>query len=87
MVAQWVKEPALSLLWLRFHPWPGNFGTPRAQPKKKSGGKSVVGGWDWGLQVTWMMLVPFLKLVKLRMTSWLRDSTDDFQELPKPRIS
>lgn len=43
------------------------------------------GGWD--LQVTWMILVPFLKLVKLRITSWLRDSTEDFQELPKPRIS
>lgn len=36
---------------------------------------------------TWMMLVPLRKLVKLRMTSWLRDSTDAFQELPKPRIS
>ena len=31
LVAQWVKDPSLSLLWLRsllwrrFHPWPSNF--------------------------------------------------------------
>ena len=41
MVAQWVKDPALSLLWLklplwhRFHPWPGNFHIPRAWLKNK----------------------------------------------------
>ena len=29
-----VKELALSLLWLRFNPWPGNFFTPQARPKK-----------------------------------------------------
>ena len=37
-VVQWVKDPILSLwwlsslVWLRFHPWPGNF---YKQPKKK----------------------------------------------------
>lgn len=36
---------------------------------------------------TWMMLVPFLKLVKERMTSWLKASTDCFQVLEKPRTS
>ena len=30
-----VKDPALSLLWYRFDPWPGNFCTPSAQPKRK----------------------------------------------------
>ena len=25
LVVQWVKDPALLLLWLMFHPWPGNF--------------------------------------------------------------
>ena len=30
-----VKNLALSLLRLGFHPWPGNFCMPWAQPKKK----------------------------------------------------
>ena len=39
-VAQWVKDLALSLLWLglllwcRFDPWPGNFCRPWVWPKK-----------------------------------------------------
>ena len=32
---QWLKDLTLSLLWLRFSPWPGNFHMPQAQPKKK----------------------------------------------------
>lgn len=41
LLAQWEKELALSLLWLRlllwhwFSPWPRNFHLPWAQPKKK----------------------------------------------------
>ena len=41
LVAQWVKELALSLLclgsllWHRFDPWPGNFCMSWARPKKK----------------------------------------------------
>ena len=35
MVAQQVKDLALSLLWLRFDPWPGNIHMLWAQPKKK----------------------------------------------------
>lgn len=34
-----------------------------------------------------MMPVPFLKLLKERMTSWLSDSTAAFQVLEKPRAS
>lgn len=34
-----------------------------------------------------MMLVPFLKLVKDLMTSWLMASTDCFQLEEKPRTS
>ena len=34
-MAQWVKDPVLSLLWRRFDPWPGNFHMPQARPKKK----------------------------------------------------
>ena len=40
-MAQSAKDLLLSLLWLRlqlwlgFNPWPGNFCTPRAQPKEK----------------------------------------------------
>ena len=29
LVAQWVKDLALSLLWLRFNSWPGNFHMPQ----------------------------------------------------------
>ena len=41
LVAQWVKDLALSPLWLRsllqhrFGPWPGNFCMPQVQPKGK----------------------------------------------------
>ena len=40
-MAQWIKDPALSLLWLgsllwhRFNPWPGNFCMLRARLKIK----------------------------------------------------
>ena len=34
LVAWWVKDLALSRLWLGFDPWPGNFCMPGAQPKK-----------------------------------------------------
>lgn len=30
-----VQDSALSLLWRRFKPWPGNFGRPHHPPKKK----------------------------------------------------
>ena len=30
-----VKDPALSLLWCGFDPWPRNFYMPRVWPKKK----------------------------------------------------
>ena len=30
-----VKDSVLSLLWLRFSPWPRNFFMPQVQPKKK----------------------------------------------------
>ena len=33
-VAQRVKDPALSLMWLRFHSWPRNFLMPWAWTKK-----------------------------------------------------
>ena len=31
-----VKDPTLSLLWCGFHPLPGNFCLPLAQPKKSA---------------------------------------------------
>ena len=31
-----VKDLMLSLLWHRFHPWPGNFHMLRVRPKKKN---------------------------------------------------
>ena len=42
LVAQWVKYPALSLLWFwlplwqEFDPWPGNFRIPQVQPKRQN---------------------------------------------------
>ena len=39
LVALWLKGPALSLLWSRFDPWPGNFCMQWVWPKKKK--------WDW----------------------------------------
>ena len=33
-MAPQVKDPASSLLWLGFHPWPQNFPVPQAQPNK-----------------------------------------------------
>ena len=41
-MAQWVQDPGLSLqrpgslLWLGFHPRPGNFHMPRVWPKKRT---------------------------------------------------
>ena len=38
MAALWqqrVKDPRLSLHWVGFHPWPGSFHLPQAQPIKK----------------------------------------------------
>ena len=47
-MAQRVKDPALSLLWRGFHPWPWNFCMLWAQPKEhKKGwrkGKSELAG-------------------------------------------
>ena len=31
-----VKDPALSLLWRGFNPWPGNFCIPQVWPKQKT---------------------------------------------------
>ena len=38
-MAQWVKNPALSLLWLRFDPWPENFHMLWEGPKKEREGE------------------------------------------------
>ena len=56
-VAQWVKDPVLSLLWLgsllwcRFDPWTRNFCILWAWPKKKKKKKRillrVMGGGEW----------------------------------------
>ena len=41
LVAQWVKDPVLSLQWLGlvpchgFDPWPGDFHVPQVWPEKK----------------------------------------------------
>ena len=35
-MAQQLKDPALSLLWHEFNPWPGNFHVPWVVDKKKN---------------------------------------------------
>ena len=40
-MVQWVKDPALSLLWHRFDPWDGNFHVPWAETKRKKKSKIV----------------------------------------------
>ena len=56
LVAQWVKDLALALLWHRFDPWLRSFWMPQVQPKKKK--KSVVPA---------MALRKRIQLVSMRM--------------------
>ena len=42
LVAQWVKDLALSLLWLRFDPRSRTFHTPPVQPKKKKKKENIL---------------------------------------------
>ena len=42
LVAQWFKDPVLSLPWHRFDPWPGNFCMLKARPKKKMRESSTI---------------------------------------------
>lgn len=37
-----VRDLAMSMLWLQFNSWPGNFRRPRVQPKKKKSDHGVV---------------------------------------------
>ena len=39
-VAQQVKDLALSLLWCRFHPWPGNFHYAKPKQTNKRCGRT-----------------------------------------------
>ena len=59
-MAHWVKDLALSLLWLRsllwcgFSPWPGSFYMLQVQPERKTFQPRVVGGrggkdWESGI--------------------------------------
>ena len=43
-MAQRIKDLMLSLQWLGFDPWLGNFGMLRMRPKKKKKKKSRQGG-------------------------------------------
>ena len=50
-MAQWVKDPALSLLWCRFHLWPRSFHMPWAwPPKRREFGTGACGHEDGHLQ-------------------------------------
>ena len=41
-LAHWVKDPALSLLWLRFDLWPGNLHMAKKKKKRERGVPIVV---------------------------------------------
>ena len=40
-----VKDSALSLVWLRFNPWPRNFCMPQAWPKQKTKKQNMKTAW------------------------------------------
>ena len=52
-MAQQVKDPAWSLQWCRFHPWPRNFHMPLVQQKKKKKKRVIVGRFR-----KWVPLIP-----------------------------
>ena len=56
-MAQWVMDPALSLLWHGFDSQPGNFHTPQSMPKTKTKTKTkrkplveVIGQRPWSVK-------------------------------------
>ena len=53
LVAQWVKDPALSLLCLRFDPWPGNFCMLKVWTEQKQT-KNLT---DWTLMMIWFIAI------------------------------
>ena len=75
LVAQWVKDLAVSVMWLgsvlwhgpRFDPWPGNFCMLWVQPKKKKAdfveeNNKIVDARGWG-RGTWGNAVQRIRLL------------------------
>ena len=61
-MAKWVKDPVLSLLWLGFHPWPGELPCAVGMAKNKGGGTGIA---QTGLPGrAWLSLSPDAKLTK-----------------------
>ena len=58
-MAQWVKDPALSLqlLWCRFSPWPGYVHMLRAQTKQKTNKTNEEGKKSMPIGVSALLIV------------------------------
>ena len=65
MVAQWVKDPVLFLLWPEFDPWSGNFHMPGVQPKQTKTAVRI------------SLLFFSVKIMKEEFPSWLRRKESD----------
>ena len=77
LVAQWVKDPALSMkhlrlvLWYRFHPCPGNFNIPQVWQKKKK--KDFISSFSIFIV---FLLLPYYIPVRIPVWCWKRSVTD-----------
>ena len=78
-VAQWVRDPVLSLRWLRslpwrrFKSWPGNFRMEQAWPRKA--GKSLehkqthLSSWSWRPAAA-VLFLPFFPFYRRTCGTW-----------------
>ena len=68
-MAQWVKDPVMSLLWCGFDPWPRNFHMPEVQGKKNQG-VPVMAQWRCGCGLAQWVRDPML----LWAVVWVADA-------------
>ena len=100
LVAQWVKDPVLSLqwlgglLWLRFNPCPRNFHMPQTQPRQRKKKSTERGEFQWcfGSDVWSCRVAPWLLGVadgkrerRVRGFGWVRRTLRRFSISWGPR--
>ena len=76
-MSQWVEDLVLSLLWLRFDPWPGNFHMLRARSKKKKKKSfniqpSVSKNYNCALTADWVPEFSEMLFLGLNPQIWLK---------------